>query len=144
MGVSVRTAVAIKQETAARSEDPPASPVPAIGNDAQRMERAIRACDSTIDLMSALFGIDSRELRRGGRTSRDATRVRQLAMYVAHVILKFSMKEVGVGFQRDRTTVLHACHLVEDLRDDPDFDQMAGLAERVVAAAFKNSLETAR
>jgi chromosomal replication initiation ATPase DnaA len=108
------------------------------------MERAIRACDSTIDLMSALFGIDSRELRRGGRTSRDATRVRQLAMYVAHVILKFSMKEVGVGFQRDRTTVLHACHLVEDLRDDPDFDQMAGLAERVVAAAFKNSLETAR
>ena len=51
------------------------------------------------------------------------------------------MKDVGVGFGRDRTTVLYACHLVEDLRDDDDFDRMVTMTERVASAAFGNRLE---
>ena len=136
----MQSAVAIKLEITEASDDRPAPPA-VVRRDTLRMERAIRICDSTIDLMSALFGMSSREIRCAGRPSRDATRVRHLAMYIAHVTLRLSMKEVGVGFQRDRTTVLYACHQVEDMRDDPDFDQMAALAERVVTAAFKNSME---
>ena len=45
-------------------------------------------------------------------------------MYVTHVTLRINMSDVGRGFGRDRTTVVHACHLVEDLRDDEDFDRM--------------------
>ena len=57
--------------------------------------------------------------------SRDKARValtRQVSMYVAHVALGLSLTEVGRKFGRDRTTAAHACRLVEDLRDDADFD----------------------
>jgi chromosomal replication initiation ATPase DnaA len=61
-------------------------------------------------------------------------------MYVSHVVLRLSMNEVGLGFGRDRTTVLHACHLVEDLRDDEDFDRLVAKTERVAFAAFRTRL----
>ncbi len=35
-------------------------------------------------------------------------------------------------FQRDRTTVAHACGVVEDLRDDPRFDRVLELLETIV------------
>jgi chromosomal replication initiation ATPase DnaA len=57
-------------------------------------------------------------------------------MYVAHVALGLSMRDVGQGFGRDRTTVLHACHLIEDLRDDAEFDGMVATMERIVTVAF--------
>ncbi len=47
---------------------------------------------------------------------------RQLAMYLAHVGLGLSQHQVAVGFARDRRTVSHACHRVEDRRDDAAFD----------------------
>jgi chromosomal replication initiation ATPase DnaA len=110
----------------------------------RRAERAIELCDSLIDITSALFGIPSKELRQTGRPCLEVARIRQLAMYVAHVTLRLSMKEVGVGFGRDRTTVLHACHLIEDLRDDVEFDRMVVMTERIASAAFRNRLEMIR
>ncbi len=47
---------------------------------------------------------------------------RQVAMYVAHVTLGLSLTQVGRKFGRDRTTAAHACRLIEDMRDDADFD----------------------
>jgi len=110
----------------------------------QRGERAIELCDSLIDITSALFGIASKELRQMGsaRPSLEVTRIRQVAMYVAHVALGLSMRDVGVGFGRNHTTVVHACHLIEDLRDDLEFDRMVVMTERVATAAFRNRLET--
>ena len=49
-------------------------------------------------------------------------RARQLAMYLCHVILGETLTSVGHAFGRDRTTVSHACALIEDMRDDPKFD----------------------
>jgi hypothetical protein len=40
-------------------------------------------------------------------------------MYLAHVAFGLSLTRVGVCFGRDRTTVRHACALIEDSRDDP-------------------------
>ena len=77
-----------------------------------------------------------------GRPCLEVARIRQLAMYVAHVTLRLSMKEVGVGFGRDRTTVLYACHVIEDLRDDVEFDRMVVMTERIASAAFHRRLET--
>lgn len=133
-----------------KRQDAPPTPVeselaPRLGTK-RRGERAIELCDSLIDIMSALFGISTREMRRNGpgRPCLEVARIRQLAMYVAHITLRLSMKEVGIGFERDRTTVLHACHLIEDLRDDVEFDHMVAMAERIAAAAFRNRLEIAR
>lgn len=104
-------------------------------------DEVVESCDAVIELMAALFGVPSRELRRVGRTGNDISRLRQIAMYVAHVVFRFSMRDVGRGFGRDRTTVLYACHMVEDLRDDADFDRIVSLAERVAIAAFRDRLE---
>ncbi|MBL8578983.1 MAG: chromosomal replication initiator DnaA [Mesorhizobium sp.] len=93
-------------------------------------------CEAMIDLSAALFNVSSRDIRKPGRSSLSISRVRQVAMYVAHVVLKISMADVGKAFGKDRTTVLYACHLIEDLRDDGDFDRIIAMTERVAAAAF--------
>lgn len=104
----------------------------------KRNEEVIELCEGMIDVTAALFNVSSKDMRRTGRTALEVSRVRQIAMYVTHVILGLSMAEVGKGFQRERTTVLHACHLIEDMRDDCDFDRIVGMAERVAMAAFRN------
>lgn len=98
---------------------------------------AVEWCDCVIDIAAALFNVSGRELRRPGRSTLGVTRVRQIAMYVSHVVLGLSMGDVGRGFGRDRTTVLYACHLVEDLRDEPEFDRIVSTMERVAGAAFR-------
>ena len=101
-----------------------------------RLDRVSAVCDGVIDIAAALFSVSGRDLRHPGRSTLDVARVRQIAMYVTHVSLGLSMRDVGQGFGRDRTTVLHACHLVEDMRDEDEFDRIVALAERVVCAVF--------
>lgn len=114
----------------ARNGDPSAIP-------SRSSERVVFVCDCMIDIASALFNVSGRELRQPGRASTSVSRVRQIAMYVTHVVMGLTMAEVGRGFGRDRTTVLHACHLIEDMRDDADFDAIVALAERVAGAALR-------
>lgn len=133
--------------TASSTEDPlclsiEASPV---GSDFQpvpklRDEVVMDICECLIDMASALFSLPSKELRGAGRSTLPVSRVRQIAMYVAHVVLRLTMADVGRGFGRDRTTVLHACQLVEDLRDDAEFDRVVSMFERVASAAFRTRL----
>lgn len=99
--------------------------------------RDVQLCDCIVEVAAAMFGIPTRELRSSSRAGADVARVRQIAMYVCHVVLGLNMREVGRGFGRDRTTVLHACHLVEDLRDDPDFERLIASLERVAAAILR-------
>jgi chromosomal replication initiation ATPase DnaA len=54
---------------------------------------------------------------------------RQVAMYLAHVGLGLSLSTVGRLFARDRSTVAHACALVEDRRDAAPFDRSLDLLE---------------
>lgn len=100
-------------------------------------ERTIEICECVMDIVAALFNVGGGELRRPGRAATSVTRVRQIGMYVTHVILGLTMTEVGRGFGRDRTTVQHACHLIEDMRDDGEFDGIVHMTERVTAAAFR-------
>ncbi len=55
-------------------------------------------------------------------------------MYLAHVACGLSLTEVGALFARDRTTVSHACTVVEDRRDDAELDGRLEHLERAVAA----------
>lgn len=107
-------------------------------------ERSIDLCECTMDIMAALFDVSGSDLRRPGRSTTSISRVRQIGMYVAHVVLRLNMSEVGRGFGRDRTTVQHACHLIEDMRDDPDFDGVVLTAERVATAALRGREEACR
>ncbi|MBA4131959.1 MAG: chromosomal replication initiator DnaA [Hyphomicrobium sp.] len=70
-----------------------------------------------------------------GSTNRGPARValaRQVAMYLTHVACGLTLTDVGRLFARDRTTVAHACAVVEDLRDDAKFDRVLELVEMIV------------
>ncbi len=53
-------------------------------------------------------------------------------MYLAHVGCGLSLTQTGRLFGRDRTTVAHACGVIEDRRDDPVFDRVLDLLEWAV------------
>ena len=103
-------------------------------------EAAIAACDGVIDLMAAVFSLDSRVLRAPNRSATDIARVRQIGMYVAHVTLGLRMADVATGFSRRKSTVVHACHLIEDMREAPDFDRVVAKVEEIVRIAFSLSV----
>jgi hypothetical protein len=86
--------------------------------------------------MAALVGAGV-PLRRDRR--RTICHVRQIAMYVCHVALRIPLQEIGLAFGRDRTTAGHACHVVEDRRDDPAFDDFVAAVERMVGLVFSAS-----
>lgn len=88
-----------------------------IGSDTVLQEAAgARLAESAV---AAAAGVSSRNLRAFNRGRKPVARARQRAMYLAHVAFGLSLTRVGVCFGRDRTTVRHACALVEDSRDDP-------------------------
>ena len=70
---------------------------------------------------------------RTGRGPRRIAFARQLAMYLTHVGFGLNLTEVGACFERDRTTVRHACALVEDRRDQPAFDLAVSALEAGLA-----------
>jgi chromosomal replication initiation ATPase DnaA len=90
--------------------------------DREAIREAPPARQAIEPVVAAAFAIDARELRAPTRRSPRVAFARQVAMYLAHVVCGLSLTQVGVVFARDRTTVAHACGLVEDRRDDPAVD----------------------
>ena len=78
------------------------------------------------------FGVSLDDLNKG---SDKAGRARQVAMYLARVVLKLGLRETGRGFGRDHKTVFHACRRVEDAREDPAFDRTVEWLETLVRRA---------
>jgi chromosomal replication initiation ATPase DnaA len=62
---------------------------------------------------------------------------RQVGMYLAHVACGLPLTEVGRLFGRHRRTVAHACAVVEDRRDDPEFDRAIAVMEFALTANAK-------
>jgi len=90
------------------------------------------ACDFIKSSISLVFEIPIRELNARTRLSAKVAFARQLAMYIAHVRLGLKLGVVGGQFGRDRTTVAHACRVIEDRRDEPEVDFLADCMERSV------------
>ena len=85
-------------------------------------------------VVALVFEVDPSELGAATRRSTRAAFARQVAMYLTHVVCGLSMTEVGALFARDRTTVAHACEVVEDRRDDPELDSRVERLECAIAA----------
>ncbi len=68
------------------------------------------------------LGIAPFTIMETSRGTLEVSRARQVAMYLAHVAFGMSLARVAYAFGRDRSTVAYACHLVEDRREDPQFD----------------------
>lgn len=80
-------------------------------------------------VVAATFRLPVEDLRSASRGEAQIAFARQVAMYVAHVWFALSLTEVGRRFDRDRTTVAHACRVVEDRRDDPRIDRVVAAVE---------------
>ncbi len=82
--------------------------------------------------VAQVFGVPAKEIGKTSRGRANVALARQVAMYIDHIACGDTMTEVGELFARDRTTVAHACIVIEDRRDDPMFDRVLDLLERVV------------
>lgn len=83
--------------------------------------------------VAAARGVPTRQLLAPSRGEADVAQARQLAMYLMHVVLGRVYLDVGRFFGRDRTTVSYACALIEDMRDDAEFDAEVSRLERRLA-----------
>ena len=92
--------------------------------------RGDRAGWYLVRFVAGVRGVATRQLLSPKRGEADVALARQLAMYLMHVVLGRLYHEVGRFFGRDRTTVSHACAVIEDLRDDPEFDAEVSRLER--------------
>ncbi|WP_306017173.1 helix-turn-helix domain-containing protein [Oceanicaulis sp. MMSF_3324] len=68
------------------------------------------------------FGVPVEEINAPTRGRARAALARQAAIYLTHVAFELSLNRVADAFGRDRSTAAHACHRIEDARDDPAFD----------------------
>ena len=75
-----------------------------------------------VSLVGYVLEIKPERILQPARGPRDLVRAWQVAMYLTHVGLSMSLSRVAAAFERDRSTVAHACHRIEEMRDDADFD----------------------
>jgi len=103
------------------------SPAPA-SHSASELNSPGRRCREIVAHVAPEFGVKSADVEAAARGSQQVAFARQVAMYLAHVGFGLGFATVGACFSRDRTTVAHACRVVEDRRDDIWFDcRMAAL-----------------
>ncbi|MBW3098640.1 hypothetical protein KY465_15250 [Pseudohoeflea sp. DP4N28-3] len=75
---------------------------------------------------------------------RPQCQVRQIAMYLCRVALSMSYQSIARALQRDRSTVIHGCAVVEDRRDHPAYDAFLDSCERCVRAVFADRASAAK
>jgi len=94
-------------------------------------------CRVTWRLVAELFAAAcERDLPEGVARRRPRCHMRQIAMYLSHVVLSLPYQSIATAFGRDRTTVMHACAVVEDRRDDAGYDRFVEQCERCIKAVF--------
>ncbi|MBX9745794.1 MAG: chromosomal replication initiator DnaA [Hyphomonadaceae bacterium] len=81
------------------------------------------------------LNISEEDLLAEPRGSAEVAFGRQVAVYLCHTAFEMSLARVAVAFARDRSTVAHACHVIEDRRDEPQFDLWIGALEAMLREA---------
>ncbi len=83
-----------------------------------------------------VYGVPVEEMRKPTRGRPHAARARQIAVYLARSVFGLSRKQLAAEFRRDRSTVQHACHLVEGLRaQNAEFDSTLRWMEQLLRRA---------
>ncbi|MDP3492610.1 MAG: helix-turn-helix domain-containing protein [Hyphomonadaceae bacterium] len=99
----------------------------------QMREDQARACIA-VAVAAGACGARADAVAGGGREIRVAF-ARQVAMYLASVGFGMSLGRVARAFGRDRSTVRHACRVMEERRENPGFDRWMDALEASVARA---------
>lgn len=98
----------------------------------RRLRQADPVAAAIVILVAGHCGLVPELLLHRSRCEAGIARARQIAMYLLHTQKSRSQTAVADVFGRDRTTVRHACALVEDLRELPSFEaEMSDLEDRL-------------
>lgn len=81
------------------------------------------------------LGLSEADILCRKRGSHAVAFARQVAMYLCHVGFELSLARVAIAFDRDRSTVAHACHAIEDRREEAQFDLWIGALEALLRNA---------
>ncbi|MFN4184378.1 MAG: helix-turn-helix domain-containing protein [Hyphomonas sp.] len=73
-------------------------------------------------LVAYALGLKAEVVLSAERGNPVHARARHIAMYLAHTACGMSLARVARAFGRDRSTVSHGCRIIEDYREDADFD----------------------
>lgn len=98
----------------------------------QLTQAQIGQCRAIVRAVSQSSGVDYDDFFASSRRRMEAASARQLAMYLCHVLSGLTMTEVGCFFGRDRTTVAHACAVIEDSREERRTDDRIQAIENKV------------
>ena len=101
-----------------------------------------RTCQWVAFCVARDFGLEMPALFAPTRGGPRAAFARQVAMYLAHTGFELSLEMISRVFDRDRTTVSHACHVVEDGRDDIWLDCRLEALELFCRAGWGAFVET--
>jgi chromosomal replication initiation ATPase DnaA len=84
------------------------------------------------DVASYALGVPADEILDLRRGTTETAFARQVAAYLCHVGFEMSLARVATAFGRDRSTIAHACHAIEDKREDAQFDLWIGGLETML------------
>lgn len=112
-----------------------------ISSDGRRRGDLEQVCRGVRVLVDEMYGMTGGRSLVDARRRRSLSHLRQIAMYVCHVVLQISLTDIGLAYGRDRTTVGYACKVIEDRRDDRAYDDFVSAVERTTAAIFTSSPE---
>lgn len=68
---------------------------------------------------------------KGKKRTKNIMMARQIAMYIAREMTEYSTTELGAEFNKDHTTVMHACQKIEEsIKNDPQLESNIELITR--------------
>lgn len=88
-----------------------------------------------LGLTGYALGVPPEQMATIERGNSRAAVGRQVAMYLCHVAFEMSLGRVAIAFARDRSTAAHACHVIEDRREDAAFDAWMNMLEAALREA---------
>lgn len=91
------------------------------------------------EIASEAFGVSLADINMRDRGRNEVVLTRQCAMYLAHIVGQLTLGEVSEVFERDRSTVGHACNNIEDRRDSPLFDMQLEYMEKRLRERIKTA-----
>jgi len=85
-------------------------------------------------VVSIEFGVRATQLITLTKGPANICFARQVAMYLMHVVFQIRIASVARAFRRDPSTASHACHSIEEARDDAIFDEKLTALEDFLSA----------
>ena len=95
----------------------------------------------TIALVAHALNIEQKKILVPKRSQKNITLARQITSYLMHVACQINISKTARLLKKDRATITHACHKIENQRDNPIFNYMIDHLEAVIKLWIKKTAQ---